>query len=113
MSISCSCDLGGDIEWYWRPPEDFTIYQKPRKTRCFCCRKVISSGDEIGELECFREPRHEVEENIYGDEVPLADKCLCEECFGIFLSAMEAGYCINLEKGESMKYALAEMRASE
>ena len=47
-----------------------------------------------------------MEEQIYGDEVPLATWYLCERCAGIFLSLEELGLCA--QPDESMDAQLAE-----
>ena len=100
--MSLSCDCGGDYDWYYEPyePEDYTTLQTKRRRRCCSCNVLIDIGAICLRFYCHRPPRHDIEEGIYGDEVPMADKYLCEECSDLYFSFTELGFCINL--GENM-----------
>lgn len=92
MPLTCECREDGD--WAFDPPDDFTVMQK-RTGRCSSCGALIKAGDTILEFFCEREPRHWVEEKIYGDRVPMRAKRLCERCGGLYLSLRELGYCVS------------------
>lgn len=99
MSISCSCHDFHDYEWWYYPPHqtsDFEPLNTTRSKRCCSCKKLI----RINEL-CIRVPRartihSDIEERIYGDEVPLAPWYLCEECGGLALALAELNLCYDL-----------------
>ena len=106
MSLSCGCDdWGDDADWYWSD-DKFVVLATKRSRRCRACKTILKPGTECLELTRFRGPRTDFEERIYGDEVPLASRYLCERCAGIYLSLEELGFCLNPE--ESMDAQLAE-----
>jgi len=59
-------------------------------------------------FERFRSPNNDIEERIHGDEVPLADWYMCEECGGLFFNFVELGFCISL--GDNMFDLLEEYK---
>lgn len=101
MSISCSC--GDDYEWMYYGPDDFEPLNTKRRRRCISCRTMIDVGAEAGRFSCYRAPRSDYEEQRFGDEVPMADKWMCEECTGLYISLSELGYCLTIGDGMSMK----------
>lgn len=103
MSISCDCS-GGDYEWWYNAPKDFSILGTNRRQRCYSCRELIDLGATVGKFENWRNPRNDIEERIYGDdgEIYMADTYMCETCVGLFWSMIELGFCISLDKGERM-----------
>lgn len=115
MSISCDCDIDYDYydydSWFWRHKGDFSTLQTKRRRRCYSCQELIDVGAECGILNRYRAPRHDIEEDIYGDEVPMAPIHMCEECYGLVLSIQEAGGCVLLEDGENLKDAIREWKA--
>ena len=92
MSLSCSCGFDNDYAWYFFRPNDYSTFDSKRRKRCSSCNKLIDIGATIADFECYRSPRYEVEEKIYGDEVPIANKTLCEECADIYFSLQELGF---------------------
>lgn len=94
MSLSCSCDY--DLEpgdRYFEPEDDFTpIPETRRRKRCFSCRSKIDPQTPVIKLPHFKCVETDIEEKIYGDVVPLADKFLCEECGEIYLNLSSLGY---------------------
>lgn len=42
-------------------------------------------------------------------EVRMADTYLCETCNDLFWSVKEAGYCVTMEKGYSLKQQVKDM----
>ena len=105
MTLSCGCDFDGDAEWYWNGAGSRPLVAK-RSARCRACKTIIKPGTEFWHMDRYRDPRTDLEERIYGDEVPLATWHLCERCAGIYLSLEELGLCLNPE--ESMDAQLAE-----
>ena len=106
MTLSCGCDdWGDDAAWYWNG-ERFEALVGKRSVRCKACKTLIKPGIECWHLDRFREPRTDFEERIYGDEVPLASRYLCERCGGIYLSLEDLGFCLNPD--ENMDAQLAE-----
>jgi hypothetical protein len=64
-----------------------------RKKRCKSCENPISHGEECLRIARERASRHEIEESIYGDTVPVASWYLCAGCGEVFLNLENAGYC--------------------
>ena len=98
MPLSCEC--GDDYEWFYHKPDDYSTLAASRRKRCVSCGSLIDLGAVVGTFECHRPPRHDIEENIYGDEVPMADKFMCERCVDLFFSLDDLGFCLTL--GENM-----------
>ena len=94
--LSCSCDY--DYDWYYYPVDNFTKFELKRRKRCESCRKLINKGEDCLEFECFRDPNSDIEERIYGDEVPLACQYLCEKCGEIYLNLTDLGYCLSFDQ---------------
>ena len=104
MGLSCSCDEDGDI-WYYGP-DDFTTLQTSKRKRCASCRELISIGAPCLKFDFFRSPVTDVEERIYGETVPMADRFLCEKCGEIYLNLDDAGYCYSF--GDDLRANLRE-----
>lgn len=94
--LSCSC--GSMMTWFLAP-DDFSTLKTKRRRRCWSCEKFIEIGSECLEMERFRCADSDIEERIYGGEVPLATKYLCEKCGEIYLNLSDLGYCLSLGKG--------------
>lgn len=105
MTLSCDCDYDGEADWYWNGMH-FKPLPTKRSKRCRSCKTVIKPGTLSLSLGRYRSPRSDMEERIYGDEVPLADWWLCEPCGDIYASLVELGYCLDPE--ESMVVQLGE-----
>ena len=106
MSFACGCDdWGDDADWYWNGSE-FRPLDLKRGTRCKACKTLIKPGVVCLGMARFRSPETDIEERIYGEEVPLADWYLCERCGDIYSSLKELGFCLDLT--ESMDAQLAE-----
>lgn len=105
MTLSCGCDDSGVHAWYFEEC-GFSTLKTTRGRRCRSCKTPIKPGATCLELARDRAPRTDLEERIYGDEVPLATWYLCERCGGIFLSLEELGFCV--QPSESMDAQLAE-----
>jgi predicted RNA-binding Zn-ribbon protein involved in translation (DUF1610 family) len=93
--ISCSCN--DDYEWWYQPPDDFSTFDSTRRKRCVSCNDLIDIGTDCIKLECFRDPHNDIEERIWGSEVQLANKYLCEKCGEIFLNLGSLGYCVSVD----------------
>lgn len=95
MGISCDCD--GDYDWWFEPADDFSAMpRRTRRCRCASCKKLLDAGAVTLALKCTRQPRDYIEEEIYGGEVPLATKYLCERCGEILLNLLAAGLCVSI-----------------
>lgn len=105
MSLSCDCGFGA-FEWYYDVPDDFTVLDTSKRKRCISCGVLVDLGSDCLAFNCYRDPSSDIEEDIHGDEVPLANKHMCFECGSIFLNLTAAGYCISL--GGHMKEELEE-----
>ena len=101
MGLSCGYD-GGDYDWWYEAPEDFEVLATKRSRRCFSCKCKIKVGDTCARFENHRSARHDIEERIYGDTVPMPDTFLCEGCGGLFFALEELGYDISFD-GSSMR----------
>lgn len=103
--LSCSCYDDYD-SWYSPVPDDFVKFTHSRRKRCISCGKLIDIGTDCLEFNMWRTPYNWVEENIYDDEVPLANQYMCESCGEIFLNLTDLGYC--LEIGHNIKEDLRD-----
>jgi len=106
MGLSCECDTDGDFAWYFESPSGYTILEESKRKRCESCFKLINIGDVCASFTRYRTPRSDIEENIHGDFVYLADQYLCEKCADTFFSLEDLGFCVTL--GESMQELLKE-----
>ena len=93
MPLACGY-YDGDFEWYFVVPRDYTIKQPTksgRRKKC-SCGTLINPGELCAEFDCSRSPKTDIEERIYGDEVPLANKFLCERCADLYFSLIDLGF---------------------
>jgi len=105
MSLSCECGYG-EYDWYYDAPVKFEPFDRKRRKRCASCKELVEIGADCLIFTCYREPWSEVDERIYGDQVPLANKYMCGQCGEIFLNLTDAGYCLSL--GHNIKEDLEE-----
>jgi len=113
MPISCSCsdiEYDGDGWWYFNP-NDYQPFPKKNKKRCCSCKNHIANGHISTEFKRFRNPLNDVEERIYGDEVPLASWWMCETCSDLYYSITEMGYCVTI--GGNLKEEVKDVAYSE
>lgn len=101
--LSCLCYEDGD--WFYDPPEDFSVFPHRRRKRCTSCKTLISQGETCLSFKRARSIRSDIEEDIYGTEKPLATWYLCEKCGEIWLNLDAIGYCVNPDEdmGELMR----------
>ena len=72
MSLSCSCG-DGDFAWYYSGvPSDVAPLATKRARKCCSCGCKLKPGDDVAEFSRWRGPVTDIEERIFGDEVPLA-----------------------------------------
>ena len=83
--LSCTCDFDYD-SWYEMAPDDFVKFNRKRRNRCISCNVLIDIGQDCLEFAMWRIPYSWVEEKIYGDCVPIANRYMCEKCGEIFLN---------------------------
>lgn len=93
--LSCHCDWDFD-SWYERVPDDFIKFNCNRRKRCISCKDLINIGADCIKFEMYCNPRSYVEEEIYGDMVPMANQYMCEKCGEIFLNLSALGYCLTI-----------------
>lgn len=105
MSLSCSC--GGEYDWYYDPPSDFTVLSTKRARKCCSCGTRLPVGTTVLKFRRWRSPTDDIEERIHGEEVALAPWVMCEPCGGLFLALNELGYCIPIDE-EPMRELVRE-----
>lgn len=111
MPLSCYCDYYDDYEWFYYSPVDYTKLDTTKRKRCSSCGSLIDINATVAKFNCFRPPKDEIEEKIYGEdgEIEMAPKYLCEECADIYFSLFELGFeCVSPE--ENMRELLEEYK---
>lgn len=92
--LTCNCGYDDDgYDWYYTPPDDFTVLDTSRRKRCLSCKKLIDKGAVCLKFERYRHPLTDVEEARYVDEVPLAPGYMCERCGELFFNLDALGFC--------------------
>ena len=95
MGLTCECgDWDGDGWYYHGPYEGY--YNPWRGKRCCSCGSMVRTGDTCVNFPRYRGPVSEIEERIYGEEVPLASWVMCETCGDLFWSLDALGFCISI-----------------
>ncbi|MBU2844033.1 hypothetical protein [Acidithiobacillus thiooxidans] len=94
MTISCAIECDG-AAWWWSANMRLLPYDKNRGKRCCSCGDMVRRGAKYIQVERWRDNANEVEERIYGDEVPLASWVVCESCAPIFVKF----YNMNVDLG--------------
>lgn len=113
MGISFDSGYDGDgADWYWESNFQYYPLKTKRSRKCCSCSEKISVGDEAMIVHRHRPPNEDIEERIYGDEVPITTWYLCEKCGDLALSLKELGFCFTLGD-ESIKDQIKEYRAEE
>ena len=99
MSLSCSCDFGGECDWYFDTPSDYSTLNTKRGRKCCSCGDKIKPGETVVRFNRTRPPRSEYEERRFGDDwdaIPLASWYQCERCADLFFSFAELGFeCVS------------------
>jgi hypothetical protein len=112
VTLSCDCDFDPyDCAWYWYEMDLMDMEAFARRKRCKCCGELINPGEEVFRFLRYRVPRSDIEESIYGDEVPLAPGYTCEICSGLITAVRDLGFCWDF--GESLKSQIADYREME
>ena len=114
--MSAYCDGGfdnDDPEWWFEHNEILNPLSTKRSRICISCETKVAVGDDVLQLERHKRPENDIEERIYGDEVPIATWYLCEDCGCALLSIFKLGAGIALEKGENLQIVYRELRAQE
>lgn len=98
MPLTCNCDydLGDFDEWhYGATNDDYTIMPSfSRRKKCSSCGVLINTDAICTKFPIARATLSDIEERIYGDEVPKAPRWLCESCSDIYFNLNELGYCV-------------------
>lgn len=99
MSLSCSCDVDGEYDWYYDSPSDYSELDTIRARRCSSCKCKVKPGSTVARFYTGRPAKNGIEERIYGDDcdaVPKATLYLCEECADIYFSLSDLGFdCVS------------------
>lgn len=103
--LSCYC-YNDDYDYMYSPDEFFKELETKRSRKCCSCNVRIPVGEQALKFDMSRRPLYDIEERIYGEEVPLAAKYMCESCGEIFLNLHALNYCLDIES--SMQEALKE-----
>lgn len=91
--LSCSCY--DEYEYYVEEFKDgFQPLDTKRRKRCYSCKKVLEIGEVVLPFRSYRRARSYYEECRFDDEVPLANKYLCEHCGEIWLNLNATGLCV-------------------
>ena len=95
--ISCVCDFECEErgQWYGEADDFFKPLNTKTRKRCLSCGELINIGSESLKINRCHPPWTDIELNIYGDEVPLAPKYMCEKCGEIYLNLTALGYCVS------------------
>lgn len=99
MSLSCYCGDDDAADWQYTVNDDFTILATKHGRKCCSCRMKIKPGDTVLQFNRWRAPLNScyyIEEQIYGDEVPLAPWFMCETCGGLYMAVNDAGMCCDI-----------------
>ena len=115
MSLECSNSTyeGEDCAWWWTRGRDLKPLSTKRSRKCCSCGCVIHRDEMAGKISRDREPNSEIEDRIYGDNVPMAPWYVCEKCFDLGESLFELGFSFSLGDGESLKDQIADYRMLE
>ncbi|MDD2748656.1 hypothetical protein [Acidithiobacillus thiooxidans] len=95
MTISCAIECDG-AAWWWNANMRLLPYDKKKGKRCCSCGDMVQHGAKYIQVERWRDCANEVEERIYGDEVPLASWVVCESCAPIFVKLHEMNVDVDL-----------------
>ena len=90
--LSCSC-YGDYDTWYDKIPEDFKKFNCTRRKKCVSCKRLVNIGENCLEFEMYRIPHSDIEMQVMGYSVPMANKYMCENCGEIYLNLSVLGYC--------------------
>ena len=104
MGLTCEC--GDDYDWFYTTPTDYSELATSKRKRCVSCNDLIDIGAVSVQFHSWRKPNHDIEESIYGDEVPMASKYMCESCGDMYFNLEALGFCVNL--GDSMKDLMSD-----
>ena len=106
MGISCTCDID-DAAWYYEVNDHPIILDTRRSRKCVSCRARIAVGNTAYRISRYRPPRSDIEDRIYGDEVPMADWFFCPSCHAIYQSLDKVNVCVDLGQ-DDLREALQE-----
>jgi hypothetical protein len=109
MSIHCDYGDYGDFDWHWAKSSEELPLDTKRSRKCCSCKATIKVGELTTKVYRSRPPNNEIEERIYGDEVPMSTWHLCETCGDLALSLDELDFCYSLGD-QSLKDQIKEYR---
>ncbi len=97
--LSCDCDYGDDVEWWFDDSGEVAPLATKRMRRCCSCKDRIAVGEDCKPFIRWRNisdySDHEVLVRIYGEggEYPLPTWYLCDRCAGLYESLDDLGFC--------------------
>lgn len=95
MSISCNIE-SDDAAWWWSTNRKLIPYGQSISKRCCSCKELIKPQQHYLPIQRWRNPKNEIEERIYGDDIPLAHWFVCEACAPILVKFLDMDVHINL-----------------
>lgn len=116
MSISCACDFdASDHEEWFHYPTGTEVHSGKRSCRCWACGDKIMPGQIMAPVPHFRRPLNDIEERISGEEVALAPRRLCADCYAMASAIIKHDMCIDLSSpiDEQIIEAIEEMENQE
>ena len=84
--LSCDNDFYEDDEWFYYPPDDFSIYDRKLSAKCCSCNNIINYGD-VGVT--FSRGFNDEEND---SEINIDDYFMCENCGEIYLNLRAIGF---------------------
>ena len=106
MGISCACELD-DPDWYYEVHDQPCTLDTRRSRKCVSCRVRIAVGDTAYRIIRYRSPSRDIEERIYGNEVPMSTWYFCPGCAAIYHALAKVNACVDLGK-DDLRDALQE-----
>ena len=97
MSLSCSCEYD-DPEWWYESDDDFSVLATKRGRKCCSCKQRIAVGDEVLHFRRWRDAACDLEERIYGDEIPMSAWYMCEKCGGLYMAVSDLNMCCDISE---------------
>lgn len=108
MPLTCDTYSDEDYYDYYVEPSGFTTLQTKNRRRCCSCKKLINIGNAVLKFYCWRPPKTDIENRIYGEEgeIPMASIYHCEGCGDQYMNLSALGY--SMQPDEDMMLLLEE-----
>ena len=114
MSLECSNAYEGeDFAWWWVWGCVLKPLETKRSRKCCSCGCVVRQDELTCKVSRHRDSNSEIEDRIYGDNVPMAPWYVCEKCFDLGESLYELRFSFSLGDRQSIKDQIADYRKLE